>query len=62
MICHLISTLWKVVSDNVPEGLEMDAVIHFPTCFRRDVEPLIEFKLFNKLYAQRDGAWVQLKI
>jgi hypothetical protein len=49
-------------SGNVPEGLEMDSVIDFPTYFTRDVEPLIEFKLFNKFYAQRDGVWVQLKI
>jgi hypothetical protein len=49
-------------SGNIPAGLEMDPTIDFPTYFTREVEPLIEFKLFNQFYAQRNGEWVQLKI
>jgi hypothetical protein len=49
-------------SGNLPPELDMDPVIDYPPYFTEGVEPLIEFKLFNKFWAQRDGLWVQLEV
>jgi hypothetical protein len=47
-------------SGNIPPDLDMSPIIDFPSYFKKGVEPLIEFKLFNKFWAQLDGAWVPL--
>ena len=49
-------------SGNIPEDLEMDPVIDFPSYFTKDVEPYIEFKLFNKFWANKDGVWIPLTV
>lgn len=49
-------------SGNIPEDLEYDPVIRFPSYFTADVKPLIEFRLFNTFQAQQNGVWVPLEI
>jgi len=49
-------------SGNVPDELEMDPVIDYPAYFTEGVEPLIEFKLFNHFWAQREGMWVPIDV
>jgi hypothetical protein len=49
-------------SGSIPENLDMETVIDFPSYFTKGVEPLIEFKLFNKFWAQDNGVWVPLNI
>jgi hypothetical protein len=47
-------------SGNTPTDSDMGRTIAFPSYFTKGVEPLIEFKLFNKFWVQREGAWVPL--
>ena len=49
-------------SGNIPEDLDMDPVIDYPRCFSKGVEPHIEFKLFNKLWANQDGEWIPIDV
>jgi hypothetical protein len=49
-------------SGNIPDDLDMDPVIDFPSFFHKEVEPLIEFKLFDKFWAQHEGMWVPLDV
>ena len=47
-------------SGNPPADLAMESIIDYPTYFNKGVVPLIEFKIFDKFYAQKNGMWVPL--
>ena len=49
-------------SGNIPDDLDMEPIIDYPTYVTREVEPLIDFKLFNRFYANNNGVWVPLDI
>lgn len=49
-------------SGNYPDDMDMEPIIDYPSYFTKDVEPMLQFKLFNKFWAQRDGEWLELDI
>ncbi len=49
-------------SGDVPDNLDLEPVIDFPTFFEKGVEPLLEFKLDNRFWAQKNGLWIPLDI
>jgi hypothetical protein len=49
-------------SGNTLTDSDMGRTIDFPSYFTKGIEPLIEFKIFNKFWVQREGAWVPLNI
>lgn len=49
-------------SGNIPPNLEMEPVVDYPTYFKKSVEPMFEFKLFNKFWVQEDGHWLELDV
>ena len=56
------NTLDLFPSGIVPSDSDFDREISFPSFFQAEVQPYIEFKLFNTLHMQQNGAWVQLTL
>jgi len=49
-------------SGEIPENVDTDRMIDFPTFFEPEVENLIEYKLSDGLYAHKNGLWIPLEI
>jgi hypothetical protein len=49
-------------SGRVPPDAHCDPVIDFPSYWEKGVEPMIDFKLADQFYHQKNGVWIPLEM